>query len=120
MLRKIMDKVGTMFETNKFLRPLYPMYEAIDTFLYTPKYVAAGSVHVRDSLCLKRTMTTVMIAVVPCGRTAFSNSAGESSEDSRCIWPSINPGHMNFPLRSTSCYINCSWIRTDECKYFIK
>ena len=74
MLRKIMDKVGTMFETNKFLRPLYPMYEAIDTFLYTPKYVAAGSVHVRDSLCLKRTMTTVMIAVVPCVLMAMFNT----------------------------------------------
>ena len=74
MLRKIMDKVGTLFENNKLLKPLYPAYDAIDTFLYTPKHVASGTVHVRDTLCLKRTMTTVMIAVLPCVLWAMFNT----------------------------------------------
>lgn len=74
MLRKLMDKIAPWFAEGKPLHPLYPAYDAIDTFLYTPKHVAEGSVHVRDSLCLKRTMTTVMIAVVPCVLMAMYNT----------------------------------------------
>lgn len=74
MLRKIMDSVAPWFEKGKPLAPFFPAYDAIDTFLYTPKHVATGSVHVRDSLCMKRTMTTVMIAVLPCVLWAMFNT----------------------------------------------
>ncbi|MDO4582777.1 MAG: NADH:ubiquinone reductase (Na(+)-transporting) subunit B [Planctomycetia bacterium] len=74
MLRSLMDKIAPWFEKGKLLHPLYPAYDAIDTFLYTPKQVASGSVHVRDSLCLKRTMTTVMIALLPCVLMAMYNT----------------------------------------------
>ncbi len=74
MLRKMMDKIAPLFDKGKPLAPFQPAYDAIDTFLYTPKHVATGSVHVRDSLCLKRTMTTVMIAVLPCVLFAMFNT----------------------------------------------
>lgn len=74
MIRYIMDKLAPMFEKGKPLHFAHPAFDAVDTFLYTPKEVAKGSVHVRDSLCLKRTMTTVMIALVPCILMALYNT----------------------------------------------
>ncbi len=74
MIRYIMDKLAPMFEKGKPLHFAHPAFDAIDTFLYTPKETAKGNVHVRDSLCLKRMMTTVMIALLPCILMATYNT----------------------------------------------
>lgn len=64
-LRDTLDKVEPMFEKGGKLEIMYPIYEAIDTFAYTPKDVAIGNTHVRDGIDLKRTMITVAFALGP-------------------------------------------------------
>lgn len=64
-LRDALDKVEPMFEKGGKLELMYPLYEAIDTFAYTPKDVAVGNTHVRDGIDLKRTMITVAMALGP-------------------------------------------------------
>ena len=65
-LRSLMDRVAPHFEANGRLAPIYPLFEAIDTALYTPGTVTAGPSHVRDGLDLKRIMTTVWLcAFIP-------------------------------------------------------
>ena len=66
MLREALDRVGTLFEKDGVLRVLYPVYEMVDTFLYTPSYKTRGSVHLRDGIDLKRVMVTVSVALIPC------------------------------------------------------
>lgn len=58
-LRSFMDGIAPQFERGGRLQTLYPVYEAIDTALYTPGDVTAGASHVRDGLDLKRIMMTV-------------------------------------------------------------
>ena len=65
MLRRLFDSVGTHFEKGGKLEKLYPLYEMIDTFIYTPGDTTKGSVHVRDALDLKRMMVTVAWALGP-------------------------------------------------------
>jgi len=61
-----MDRIAPHFEANGKLAPIYPLFEAIDTALYTPGTVTAGPSHVRDGLDLKRIMTTVWLcAFIP-------------------------------------------------------
>lgn len=48
------------------LERAYPFYEAAESFMFTPKTVTDGQVHVRDSLDSKRLMVTVIIALIPC------------------------------------------------------
>ena len=60
-LRDALDKVHPLFAKGGILEAAYPMYEALDTFLYTPGEVASGKTHVRDSIDLKRMMITVVI-----------------------------------------------------------
>ena len=60
-----MGKIGTMFEKGKPLSKLYPIYEALDTFLLTPGKVTQKAPHVRDAIDIKRVMMFVVIALIP-------------------------------------------------------
>ncbi|MDP6374505.1 MAG: NADH:ubiquinone reductase (Na(+)-transporting) subunit B [Pseudomonadales bacterium] len=62
MLRRILDRVAPHFEEEGRLSALFPVYEAIDTALFTPGHVTGGASHVRDGLDLKRLMLTVWFA----------------------------------------------------------
>ncbi len=64
-LRKLLDSQHNNFSGKGKLALLYPLYEAIDTFLYTPGETAKGSVHARDAMDLKRAMITVAMALGP-------------------------------------------------------
>ena len=52
---------------------LYPLFEANDTFLFTPDSVTKTASHVRDGLDLKRMMITVVVALIPCTVFAMWN-----------------------------------------------
>lgn len=76
MLRKLLDKLAHSFEKGGKYEKLYPLYEATDTFLYTPPDVTkpAAAAQVRDALDLKRMMMTVVIALIPCTLFAMYNT----------------------------------------------
>ncbi len=61
-----LEKSKHLFEPGGKLEKLYPLYEANDTFLFTPSDTTQSSPHVRDSVDLKRVMITVVIALLPC------------------------------------------------------
>ncbi|MEO0650237.1 MAG: NADH:ubiquinone reductase (Na(+)-transporting) subunit B [Planctomycetota bacterium] len=64
-LREQLDKVEPLFEKGGKLEKLYPLYEATDTFLFTPGHKTASGPHVRDAVDLKKTMITVVLALIP-------------------------------------------------------
>ena len=55
-----------MFEKDGKLNRLYPLYEAMDSFLFSTGHQNEGAPHVRDALDVKRLMFTVVIALLPC------------------------------------------------------
>ena len=73
-MRKFLDKIAPSFEKDGKYEKLYPLYEAMDTFLYTPGEVTSGPSHVRDSLDLKRMMSMVVVALIPCVFMAMYNT----------------------------------------------
>ena len=52
ILRNFLDTQKERFESGGKLDRLYPLFEAVDTLLYTPDKVTAGTTHVRDALDL--------------------------------------------------------------------
>ena len=74
LLRQLLDKQGKLFEKGGKLEFLYPLWEANDTFLYTPGSVTKTASHVRDGIDLKRLMSTVVLALVPCVLMALYNT----------------------------------------------
>jgi len=78
-LRGFLDSVEPQFHKGGKLERLYPLYEAIDTFLYTPGEVTKGAAHVRDALDLKRMMITVVFALGPCILFALFNTGYQAN-----------------------------------------
>lgn len=60
------QKIGKLFEKGKPLEKLYPLYEALDTFLLSPGTTLKKAPFVRDAVDLKRSMSLVVIALIPC------------------------------------------------------
>ena len=73
-LRNYLDSIHPHFVKGGAYEKYYAIYEMVDTFLYTPKDVTAGSTHVRDAIDLKRIMTYVFIAALPCVIMAMWNT----------------------------------------------
>ena len=78
-LRRFLDRIESHFAKGGKLEKLYPLYEAGDTFLYTPPDVTKGGTHIRDALDLKRTMITVAIALTPCVLMAIWNTGYQAN-----------------------------------------
>ena len=79
ILRTAFDKVEPAFIGNGPLKFFFPLYEALDTFLYTPPEVTKESAHVRDGMDLKRMMITVVVALVPCILMALFNTGYQAN-----------------------------------------
>lgn len=79
-LRNFLDSQHDLFAKGGKFEKLYPLYEAIDTFVYTPGETAKGTVHVRDALDLKRLMGTVAIALIPCIVMALFNTGHQANK----------------------------------------
>jgi len=74
VLRKLLDSQEHHFEKGGKLERFYALYEATDTFLYTPSDTTKGLTHVRDALDLKRMMITVVVALIPAMLMAMYNT----------------------------------------------
>ncbi|MEM1248158.1 MAG: NADH:ubiquinone reductase (Na(+)-transporting) subunit B [Acidobacteriota bacterium] len=77
-LRSLLDQQGKMFEEGGKLEKLHPLYEAPDTFLYTPGETTKTASHVRDALDFKRMMMMVVVALVPCIAMAMYNTGRQA------------------------------------------
>lgn len=64
-LRRLIHNVKPNFEKGGKLERWYPAFEAFETFLFKPATPTSGGVHVRDAMDLKRTMTVVILALIP-------------------------------------------------------
>lgn len=65
-LEKLFDKARPKFEKGGPFERLYPLFEAKETFLLSPATVTTGRTHVRDCLDMKRLMSIVVLALLPC------------------------------------------------------
>jgi len=64
-LRNKLDKLKPHFTKGGRLAKLQSVFEGFESFMFVPNKVTFRGSHIRDSLDLKRTMTVVLIALVP-------------------------------------------------------
>jgi Na+-transporting NADH:ubiquinone oxidoreductase subunit B len=64
-LRNLLEKVDPLFEKGGKFEKLWVLHDGFRTFLFVPGHTTHGGAHVRDSIDLKRTMFTVIIALLP-------------------------------------------------------
>jgi len=79
-LRDLLDKQKPLFTKGGKLENLYYLYEAGETFMFSPKHTTnPRGAQIKDAIDLKRMMITVVVAMIPC--LLFG------------IW---NTGHMHY------------------------
>ena len=64
-LRKTLDNIKKPFAKGEKYERFAPAVNAFDTFLFVPNHTTNKGAHVRDAVDLKRTMVTVIIALLP-------------------------------------------------------
>ncbi|WP_026935385.1 NADH:ubiquinone reductase (Na(+)-transporting) subunit B [Christiangramia echinicola] len=64
-IRQRLDKIREPFNKGQKLEKYAPAINALDTFLFTPNHTTKKGAHIRDAVDLKRTMITVVLALVP-------------------------------------------------------
>ena len=65
VLRKTLDNIKKPFGEGQKLEKFAPAINAFDTFLLVPNHTTKQGAHIRDAVDLKRTMVTVIIALLP-------------------------------------------------------
>jgi len=64
-LRRFIDKIKPNFERGGRFGFLHSTFEAFESFLFVPDKVTTRGSHIRDSIDMKRTMSVVVIALIP-------------------------------------------------------
>ena len=65
-LRDFFDRIEPNFVKGGKYEKWFPVYEMVESFLYTPKTVTTAAPHARSYVDMKRIMTYVVIATIPC------------------------------------------------------
>lgn len=64
-LRNYLNKIKPNFERGGKYGKFASTFEAFESFLYVPNTVTRKGAHIRDAMDLKRTMTVVIVALLP-------------------------------------------------------
>lgn len=64
-LRKFLDKKKPLFEKGGKFAKLQSTFDAFDTFLFVPDHTSKTGTHIKDAIDLKRTMSVVVLALIP-------------------------------------------------------
>ena len=65
-LRKLVDNARPAFAKGGKLEKLHWVFDGLETFLFTPGHPTVRGAHIRDGIDLKRTMSIVILAMIPC------------------------------------------------------
>ncbi|EIE49794.1 Na(+)-translocating NADH-quinone reductase subunit B [Salipiger aestuarii] len=65
-LRQVFDRIEPHFHKGGKLQKYYSIYEMVESLVYTPKTVTTVAPHARSYIDMKRIMTYVVIATIPC------------------------------------------------------
>jgi Na+-transporting NADH:ubiquinone oxidoreductase subunit B len=65
-LRNLVDSMKPTFAKGGKLEKLHWVFDGLETFLFTPGHATEKGAHIRDGIDLKRTMSIVILAMVPC------------------------------------------------------
>ncbi|MEP3638101.1 MAG: NADH:ubiquinone reductase (Na(+)-transporting) subunit B [Paracoccaceae bacterium] len=78
-LRNFFDSVEPHFVKGGKWERYFPIYEMVESFLYTPKTVTTAAPHARSYIDMKRIMTYVVLATIPCILMALYNTGYQSN-----------------------------------------
>ncbi len=64
-LRRFLDNIKPQFQKGGKYEKLESTFDAFETFLFVPSHTTKSGSHIRDNIDMKRTMSVVVIALIP-------------------------------------------------------
>ncbi len=111
-LRRYLDKIKPNFEKGGKFEKLHSTFDAFSTFLFVPNTVTRKGTHIRDASDLKRTMSVVIIALVPTVLFGMWNAGYQNAEAlniTRTLWENFWFGFLKvFPIIVVSYVVGLS------------
>jgi len=80
-LRKFLDRIEPRFQEGGRWSRFAPLYEMVDTLLYVPGTATSLAPHVRDAVDMKRSMITVIVALLPALFFGMYNTGYQASPE---------------------------------------
>ena len=116
-IRQRLDKIKEPFAPGKKYEKYAPAVNAIDTFLFTPNHTTQKGAHIRDAVDLKRTMITVVLALIPAlifgmwnaGYQHFTQLVDAGTIEAFTFWEAIGHGALKI-VPYDRCFL-CGWFR---------
>jgi Na+-transporting NADH:ubiquinone oxidoreductase subunit B len=99
LLRKFIDKIKPDFEKGGRYEKFSTTFEAFETFLFVPNKVTHTGTHIRDSIDLKRTMSVVILALIPALLFGMYNAGYQhflSSGETKTFWQIFGYGFLQI------------------------
>ena len=78
-LRSFLDNLEPLFTQGGRFERFHAIFEALDTFLFSPADLTRGSPHIRDAIDLKRVMILVVIAATPAALVGMWNTGFQAN-----------------------------------------
>ena len=78
-LRNFFDRIEPHFTKGGKYEKYFSIYEMVESFVYTPKDVTKAAPHARSYVDMKRIMTYVVIATIPCILMSLYNTGFQAN-----------------------------------------
>ncbi len=101
-LRNFVDKIKPQFQKGGRFQKLHSTFDAFETFLFVPDKVTTQGSHIRDSIDMKRTMSVVVLAMIPALLFGMWNTGYQhflATGQDQSFWPTFFYGFLKvFPI----------------------
>ncbi|WP_120631338.1 NADH:ubiquinone reductase (Na(+)-transporting) subunit B [Ruegeria sp. EL01] len=91
-LRSFFDRIEPNFTKGGKYEKYFPIYEMVESFIYTPKTVTSVAPHARSYIDMKRIMTYVVIATIPCILWGMYNTGYQANSAIAALGPDAATG----------------------------
>ncbi|WP_108859702.1 NADH:ubiquinone reductase (Na(+)-transporting) subunit B [Ruegeria sp. Alg231-54] len=91
-LRNFFDRIEPNFTKGGKYEKYFPIYEMVESFIYTPKTVTSVAPHARSYVDMKRIMTYVVIATIPCILWGMYNTGCQANTAIAALGPDSATG----------------------------
>ena len=91
-LRSFFDRIEPNFTKGGKYEKYFPIYEMVESFIYTPKTVTSVAPHARSYVDMKRIMTYVVIATIPCILWGMWNTGYQANSAIASLGPDAAAG----------------------------
>ncbi|WP_170529874.1 NADH:ubiquinone reductase (Na(+)-transporting) subunit B [Ruegeria arenilitoris] len=91
-LRSFFDRIEPNFTKGGKYEKFFPIYEMVESFIYTPKTVTSVAPHARSYVDMKRIMTYVVIATIPCILWGMYNTGFQANSAIATLGPESATG----------------------------